>query len=445
MSLTRRQVIHGGLGLGAAAGLAACTALKGKKGSDLPVGGADSRAGDQKVALTFLNGSRDVEKKAFDRLIAAFTKENPNITVTTDTVPYRSLQARLDSRLQAGRPPDLVRVSYLDLGAYVSQGVLLDISGTFDQAKVDSFTPGLWQGVVFDGKPYGVPHQVDTTAILYRKDAFAAAGIRKVPTTLDQAWTWDEFAVNSRRLAKVVKGKQTAFSYDWQGAGAYRWLSWLFQAGGNLLGDDLKSPVVDSAEGRRAVEFTSSFFREGWVARNASVNSSTFPADAFIAGSVAMAFAGEFLLPLVDAGVKKKKFAYGAMPQPRDEVAATDLGGNALVAAKDGQHPEEAAKFLEFCVREQQMRSFCETTGELPTLKSLASADLGYAVRPDLMPIFAQQATTLTPEQVRQVTVPQFSKINTALANELEKAFLGGRPAAATAAALASAVQRASA
>ena len=441
MGFSRRQVIGSGLGLGAAAGLSGCAGLTGKKASDTPSGGTGGAAADQKVTLTFVNWSGDAEKKAFDALIAAFQKENPNITVKTDTVPYASVQTNLDTRFQAGNPPDLFRVSYIDIGQYTSQGVLLDVSGIFDQAKVDAFVPGLWQGVVFEDKPYGVPHQIDCTAVLYREDAFQAAGIT-APTSLDDAWTWDEFATNARKLKGVVKGKQTAFIYDWQAAGAYRWLSWLFQAGGNLLAPDLKSPAIDSPEGQRAVDFTKSFFTEGWVAKNTSVKSSTYPDGVFIAGSVAMAFAGDFLVPFIDTNVKKK-FAFGSMPMPRDKQAATDLGGNAVVAAKDGKNTEAALKFLEFIVREDQMKTFCEATGQLPTLKSLTDAKLNFKVRPDLMETYVQQAKTLTPEQVKQVTVPQFARLNAALQVELEKAFLGGRSAADTTKAIAAAVQKA--
>lgn len=438
MALNRRQVLQGALGLGAAAGLSGCAGLTGKS-SEEPAGGG---AAGEKATLTFVNWSGDAEKKAFDALIAAFQKENPDITVKTDTVPYASVQTNLDSRFQAGNPPDLFRVSYIDIGQYTSQGVLLDVSGTFDQAKIDAFEPGLWQGVVFDGKPYGVPHQIDTTAILYRKDAFEAAGITDVPTTIDEAWTWEEFAANADKLKGVVKGKQTAFIYDWQSAGAYRWLSWLFQAGGTLLAEDLKSPAIDSDPGRKAVDFTKSFFTKGWVAKNTSVKSATYPDNVFVAGSVAMAFAGDFLVPFIDTNVGKK-FQYGSMPQPRDVAAATDLGGNAVVAAKDGKNTEAATKFLEFIVREDQMKTYCEATGQLPTLKSLTNTKLDFQVRPDLMETFVQQAKTLTPEQVAQVTVPQFAKLNAALQQELEQAFLGGRSAAETTAAIAAAVTKA--
>ncbi len=54
------------------------------------------------------------------------------------------------------------------------------------------------------------------TALLYRKDAFEAAGITDVPTTLDDAWTWEQFADVANKLKGVVKGKQSPFIYDWQ-------------------------------------------------------------------------------------------------------------------------------------------------------------------------------------------------------------------------------------
>jgi multiple sugar transport system substrate-binding protein len=442
MTLNRRQILMGGLGLGAAAGLSSCAGLTGRSSSDTPSTSGSGSGEALQAELTFVNWSGDAEKKAFDAVIKAFEAANPGITVKTETVPYASIQTNLDSRFQAGNPPDLFRVSYIDIGQYTSQDVLLDVSGSFDQAKVDGFVPGLWQGVVYDGKPYGVPHQIDTTAVLYRKDSFEAAGITNIPTGLDDAWTWEEFAEASRKLAGIVKGKQSPFIYDWQSAGAYRWLSWLFQAGGNALAEDLRTPAIDSDQGRKAVEFTQSFFTNEWVPRNSSVKSATYPDSVFIAGTVAMAFAGDFLLPGIETGVKDK-FEYGAMPMPRDVNAASDLGGNAIVAAKDGQNTEAAARFLEFIVTEEQQRTYCEATGQLPTLNALTTTELDFEVRPDLMSTFVEQATTITPEQVRQVTVPQFAQINTALQAELEKAFLGGASAADTTAALAAAIDKA--
>ena len=362
--------------------MSSCAGLTGRTGGEAPAHPAQPEA--RKPLSPSSTGPGDTEKKAFDDIIAAFQKENPNITVKTDTVPYASVATNIDSRFQAGNPPDLFRVSYIDIGQYTSQDVLLDVSGTFDQAKIDAFVPGLWEGIVYDGKPYGVPHQIDCTAILYRKDAFEAAGITNVPTTLDEAWTWEQFGDVADKLKGVVKGKQSPFIYDWQAAGAYRWLSWLFQAGGNLLGPDLKAPAIDSDDGRKAVEFTQSFFPNGWVAKNTSVKATTYPDNEFNAGTVAMAFAGSFLVPGINSGVGDK-FEYASAVMPRDVAAATDLGGNAIVAAKDGKNTEAAAKFLEFIVREDQMKTFCEKTERAadPEVADRDQARLQDQARPD--------------------------------------------------------------
>lgn len=417
MSLNRRQVLLGGLGMGAAAGLSGCAGLTGKKGTN---SGDSTPAPGEKVTLTFVNWSGDDEKKAFDAVIAAFQQENPDITVKTDTVPYQNVQTNLDSRFQAGNPPDLFRVSYIDIGQYTSEGVLLDVSGTFDQPKVDAFEPGLWEGVVFDGKPYGVPHQIDTTAILYRLDAFEAAGITNIPTSLEDAWSWDEFADASRKLAGIVKNKQSPFVYDWQSAGAYRWLTWLFEAGGTLLGPDLKSPAIDTPEGRKAVEFTASFFTNKWVARNTSVKSQTYPDTEFIAGSAAMVFAGDFLVPGINTGVGKK-FEYGSMVQPRDVAAATDLGGNAIVVTEQSKNPEVAAEFAKFLATKENMQLFCEQTGVLPVRNDLVDAKLNFTTRNDLMPVFQKQATTLPEKLVKTSTLPAFPGINQALVDSMDQ------------------------
>lgn len=433
MNVSRRTLLTGA-GAGTAASLAGCAGLTGS------TGGSSEEGGGGQTTLSFVNWSGEAEKEAFDALIGRFQAANPDIVVNTETVPYASIQQNIDSRFQAGSPPDLFRVSYIDIGQYTSQGVLLDVSDVLGGDRAQDFVPGLYQGVVYDGKPYGVPHQIDTTAVLYRVDAFEAAGITDVPTSLDDAWSWEEFAEVADRLKGSVTDGQFPFVYNWQAAGAYRWLSWLFQADGRLLTEGLDAAAIDSEGGRKALDFTTSFFEKGWVAPNTSTKATTYADDEFIAGAAAMAFVGDFTLPNIDGEVD---FEYGVLPMPRDVSAASDLGGNAIVAAAQGPNPEAAARFCAFIAEEDQMRQYCEATGQLPTLTSLTETELAFAVRPDLMPTFVEQATTLTAEQVSQVTVPGFGRINTILGDQLEQSFLQGRSTEETLAALTDAVGQA--
>ena len=73
------------------------------------------------------------------------------------------------------------------------------------------------------------------------------------------------------------------------------------------------------------------------------------------------------------------------------------------------------------------MRRFVQPTVTLPTRRDLSAAELDYSVRPDLMPVFVAQATTLTPDIVRATTVPRFNQANNAFAEQLERFLVRGQ------------------
>jgi multiple sugar transport system substrate-binding protein len=76
-------------------------------------------------------------------------------------------------------------------------------------------------------------------------------------------------------------------------------------------------------------------------------------------------------------------------------------------------------------VKPENMRLFCEKSLELPTRRSLVADELDFATRPDLMPVYVDQATTISAADVEQVTVPYFGQVNTLLQDQLELAFRG--------------------
>ncbi|MDZ5661723.1 sugar ABC transporter substrate-binding protein [Nocardioides sp. zg-1308] len=414
-TLSRRALL-GGLG-----GVAASSALSSCGGFSRP----ESSGGGGGDTLRFKTWASDAEKSAFTRLVKAFN-EAEGVTVELEVVPYAEMFTGIDTELQAGSPPDVFRVDYPTLGTYSSTDQLLDLSDQLEGDLTDDLIPALYQAVQYDGTPFGVPHQTDTTAVVYQPRLLREAGITGVPDSLDSAWTWEEFATVSDQLRASLPDGVFPFAYDWQQLGAYRWLTWLFEADGRLLGEDLRTPEIVSAEGRKALEFTRQFLEKGWVPPNTSVKGATYPDTAFASQKVAMAFVGDFLLPSMETTIGDG-FEWQVTYQPRDVRASTDLGGNALVAAAATENADLAATFLRFMVDPDNMRTFCEETTELPTRQSLVDTELDFAVRPDLMPTFVEQATTLTPDDVAQVTVPFFAEINTVLQNELELCFVDGQ------------------
>jgi multiple sugar transport system substrate-binding protein len=393
------------------------------------------------ATITFTTWAGSAEETAFKKLVAAFESANPTVKVTLDIVPYAQILQDINARLQADNPPDIFRVTYTNLGLYSSKDALLDLSPYVPSDFKSQFNPAYYAAIEFGGKPFGIPHQTDTTCIVYNKNVFTKAGITSVPDTLASAWTWEEFLATAKKVQAVQPSGKYAFAYDWQQTGAYRWLSWLFQAGGNLLEADLKTPAIDSAAGLKAMDFTQGFFEEHLVPKDTSTGSSNFTDTVFLNQTVGMAFAADFLLP---QDIDTAKFPWGVTYMPQDVTTASDLGGNGIVAAAQSKQPEAAAAFLQFLATESSMSTFCALTNELPTRTDLASGHLPWAVDGSYMPTFVAQATTLKPFQVQQVTVPAFGKINTALQDQLDAAFVGGQSASATLKNIAAAVSSAS-
>ena len=431
MDLTRRALVSGALGAGALLGTAACA---GPKPDAASTGGASAGAkasstGPVKGTLTFAFwGGSDGETKGFTYLKQKFEAANPGAKVELKVVPYDGFFAGIDRGLQAGNAPDIFRVDYTNIGKYSSKGVLLDVTPYFTEAEVGEFLPALWDAVKYQGKAYGVPHQTDTTAVVYDKQALASVGVTSVPDTLESAWSWEEFSDVATKLRAKLAADKFPFAYAWTRAGAYRWLSWLYQAGGTLLTPGLDKAAIPSAEATKALDFTKSFFTNKWVPASNTIKGSRYSDEFFVAKTVPMAFVGDFLVPTLADPKAGYKGDWGVTFMPRDKGAASDLGGNALVANKATKDADLAAAFLRFAASEDQMKYFCEQAIELPTRKTLAAADLQYATKPELVKVWAQQATTVTEQVVKESTVPAFNTINTVLQDQLEAAFVSGQP-----------------
>jgi multiple sugar transport system substrate-binding protein len=413
MSELRRRTLLKAVGAaGAASLLHACSS------DDSAGSGNATSTGRLSGTATFTTWANDQEAAAF-RKIAADFKAARGADVTIEILPYDQIRTVVDRRLQANEAPDLFRVSYTDVGSYAANGALADLSDRLDASFGDAFLPALWAAVQVDGKPVGVPHHTDTSALVYNKAHFAKAGITSVPGTLDEAWTWEQFTDVLRKL-KVANPGVAPFAFNYQLFGAYRWFNTLYQAGGTLLDDALEKPALDTPQTRRALEFTRSLYTEGLHAPSVLVKRPTYPDEIFPTQKISMIQAGDFLIPSIDAAVKDK-FEWGVTYLMRDTAAATDLGGNAVVVTDQAKNPDVAAEFAKFLVTKENMQAFCEQTTVLPVRQDLAAAKLSYAVRPDLMPVFQQQATTMPAGLVKAATSPAFAGINQALVDTMDQ------------------------
>ena len=415
--LDRRTMLLSTGSLAAMAALAACSGSP----SETPAssgGAAPATTGKLTGTVTLTTWGSDQEVAAFKKIAADFTAAR-GAQVKIEVLPYDQIRTVVDRRLQANQAPDLFRVSYTDVSGYAQNGALADLSSYMGADFGQAFFPALWESVLYDGSPVGVPHHTDTSALVYNKAHFAKAGITSVPDSLDNAWTWAEFEAVLEKL-KTANPGVSPFAFNYQLYGAYRWFNTLFQAGGTVLDADLKNVTLDTEAAKKAQTWTQSLYTKGLHAPSVLVKRPTYPDEIFPTQKISMIQTGDFLIPSLDSAIGKK-FEWGVTYLPRDAAAATDLGGNAVVVTDQSKNKDAAAAFAMFLASKEQMQYFCEQTTVLPVRNDLADAKLSYATRPDLMPVFQKQATTMPVPLVKTTTLPSFPGINQALIDNMDQ------------------------
>jgi multiple sugar transport system substrate-binding protein len=413
-TLDRRVFLQAGLGLG--------SGLVGYGRS------SPSRA-QSPVALTMAVWGGKVEVDAYNRLIAKYQAAKPNVTIKLDAVPFAQFYQQIDTRLAGRQAPDVFRVTYPHVGRYATGRAVLDLGPYLGSGYGDAFTPAVWGAINLQGKPFAIPHHTDTFALFYNAEALEKVGVT-VPTSLDQAWTWDQF-INVAKLLKERSGASYPFAMNWQNSSAHRWLIFLHQHGGRLLSSDLKRAEINTRPGIETIAWTQSWFKDGLVPPSTSVKSSEPVQNLFANGTIPLMLNGNWQIPFIQ---QQAKFRWGVTYLPRDVAAADDLGGTCLAISRDCRNPEAAADFLKFLAEEAQMREFLSAAQFLPVRTSLVERGLDYELRPDEMKVFVQQTKTIPDALVSTIVHPAWGKFNPRLADELDLAFTSGQSAEQTAA-----------
>src|SRR5919107_2451040 len=179
-AFNRRTLFRGALGLGAAAGLAACGGGGGDSSSG---GGGGGGGGKPSGTVTWgTNESGTTFAKQFQAEAADFTKTS-GVKVTINAVEHNTFQENINNYLQ-GSPDDVFTWFAGDrMKFFAKRGLIGDVSDVWPlQGIPDSFKQA---STGEDGKQYFVPQSYYPWAVFYRKSLWQQRGYEP-PKTLDE-------------------------------------------------------------------------------------------------------------------------------------------------------------------------------------------------------------------------------------------------------------------
>ncbi|MBI4943230.1 MAG: carbohydrate ABC transporter substrate-binding protein [Actinobacteria bacterium] len=186
---SRRTVLKGALGAGAAlggAGLLAACGGSSSGGTDATAGASGSAAATGGEVTFGSNASDEIPKKVVQALADAF-KASTGTTMKVNTQDHNTFQENINNYLQ-GKPDDVYTwFAGYRMRFFASKGLAGDVSDVWK--NLTGFTDGFKSASTGDdGKQYFVPSSYYPWAVFYRKSVWAEKGYQ-VPKTLDELKT----------------------------------------------------------------------------------------------------------------------------------------------------------------------------------------------------------------------------------------------------------------
>lgn len=425
--------------LGMAAGLAGC----GQGGADASAGagkGAEGSAADKsaeaeagslaqglepeegaEIELAYWEGSTS-DKAAWDELLENMRRDLPGIKITGQTYPSGQFPEMLDTRIGGDDWPDVIRYTYQKIGKFKEADVMLDLTPYITKENLDDLSPAFLSACQYNGKLVAMPHHADTMAVFYNKEMFEKSGVR-IPTGVDDAWTWDEMTEIARKV-KADNNLPYASGGIWAMNNGYRYLPFIYMAGGSLLNEDQTEVTINSPEALEGIKLYEDWRKEDLFS-NGSITGDTTCNQLLAAGQIAFSFSGSWHCSYMDENMKGK-WGVTYMPQ-KDGKTGSDMGGNSVFAYKGTKYPKAAAMVVEYITRAENMKHFCETGSFIPVRTSLLQEGaISYTNYAGEMKVFNDIVGTIDPKMAADETSVRFQQLNIIFGEEMDPLIVNG-------------------
>jgi multiple sugar transport system substrate-binding protein len=356
------------------------------------------------------------------KFAADFHKLHPKITIKFQNVNADNASQKLTTQVAGGNPPDVAFVDASATSDFASRGALVNLDNYIARSKVvkpSNYVDAFRQFVTYKNSMWGLPIDGESTGLFYRKDLFAKAGISHPPTT------WQEFQADAKKLT-IPSKKQYGYEV-FAPESAYYWYPWLYQAGGDLLSADGKKVLFTSPAAEKAAKFYVGLAK---YSPPDYLNSNSYDGRvAFAQGQTAMYMAGSWFAGTLDSEYPKIHGKWGTAPLPNGPAGCkTTIAGDSLVMFSATKNADAAWLWMEYLSQPKNVATWTyksKNGTELPPLKQLLNS-------PDLVktkPIMKGFAKLMQCGVASTVANPKFPQIETALNDELGKAFYGDQSA----------------
>ncbi|KJL41646.1 extracellular solute-binding protein [Microbacterium trichothecenolyticum] len=323
---------------------------------------------DEEVTLNFAWWGDASRAERYEAAIDIFEKANPNITIQTSFAGFGDYWTARNTEAASRSLPDVFQMDLAYLAEYGGFGHVVPLDDYFgDLINVDAIDPSLVDAGAVDDEVFGLSSSSSTLATLFNGPLLEQLGV-EVP---EGQVTWDEWDEFLAEVSAAGAANDPAV-YGGQDYTQYFWLFqiWLGQQGLSLIEDGElgfdKSDLVDWWSRSTVLNETGAVMPQERKAQLDGV-------DALGSGEVATDVSWANFLPRFSEGPAAPELSL-VMP-PYDDEDNTGMflkPGLMLSIAANSEHPEHAAKFIDFLVNDPEVGAIFGMSRGVPASQTAA-------------------------------------------------------------------------
>lgn len=318
----------------------------------------------ERITLKVWLAADYIDTQPIRDLIADFEQAYPNIQIETRSgVVWENMAKEVELAVSQGNPPDIAHGHAFAFGA---QGLAEPVDDLWRTWNAESeFMPGAMEDVIWKGRYYGVPLDINALFTIYNRRLFRQV---RLPEPTDY-WTFDDLQVMAPRLTNP-DGSQYATaltSSGWNMAG-------LIMANGGDLLTERDGRIMATLDDPRVAEILKlhrwlGIERQVGTLPPPIVRQSDHPVALFGAGRIALFFTGPWDLARLRTEYPQIMEDVGTAPLPRgtgETAGGSVQGGGSLFIPRGAQNREAAFEFMKWATSEPYAMRLALELGRYP-------------------------------------------------------------------------------
>lgn len=349
---------------------------------------------------------QEVENKYYKETIENFNKENEGkIEASIELIPRANgyeYENKINAAATSGSLPDVIAMDGPTVANYADSGIIVPIEDYFTKDDLSDFVPSIIQQGTYQDKLYTLGTSESTVVLYYNKTMLDAAGIT-APTSLKDAWTWNDVYEISKKLTKDgVYGIN--MSWDLGEGQIYGFAPIIWSNGGELLSKDGKeaSEYVNSNESVEALQSYERFSKENLM------NLQSLPNE-FEEGKAAMYLMGSWEVEKLKKDYPDFKWGITYYPTSSKTKKVVSPSGDWCWGVTSGSKDQEAAaKLIAYLTSPESVEKYCTAINKPPSRVSVLNKIEEYNKLP--MSIIKDQVMNTAHSRPISTSYPVLSK-----------------------------------